>query len=196
MFDDANRRVVLGLGLSAIIMLDGSAPRVSFAKESPAKTDHPAALKGKGNTDKKGSIPAGASGKDSDRIDTRITVQPHRPALKPTTIKSLVPGSPRSFRLSRSLPSGGVVRNAIGARVPARENLGGPHFPISVHSPAAGRTGNAVVAPNLKPIVRPTALNSGAINGTTQIRGSVPSSIGGPGRAVAGINGTTIRPKH
>jgi hypothetical protein len=59
-------------------MLDGSALRVSFAKEAPAKTDHPAALKGKGNTGEnpKGGIPAGSSRKDSDRIDTCITVQP------------------------------------------------------------------------------------------------------------------------
>jgi len=177
----------------------GQRCRLASPRRPPAKTNHPAALRGKGNTGEnpKGGIPAGSSGKDSDRIDTRVTVQPHGPALKPTTIKSLVPGSPRSYRSSRPQPSGGVVRNAIGARVPARENLGRPNFPISVHSPAVGRTGNAVVTPNAKPFVRPPAPNSGAINGTTQMRrASGPSSIGGPARAVAGINGTTIRPKH
>src|SRR5277367_1209265 len=101
--------VVLGFLLSAAIMLDGSTLRVSFAKESPAKTDHAASLKGKGNNSEnpKGVTPAGSGGKDSDRIDTRITVQPYRPALKPTTIKSFVPASPRSFRLFRPEPSNG-----------------------------------------------------------------------------------------
>jgi hypothetical protein len=195
-----SHRIGLGLCLLAVVLCGKSAPRVSFAKESSAKIHHSVASKGKANTSEnpRGVNPAGFSGKDSDRIDIRITVQPHSPTLKRTTIKPLVRGSPRSYGLSRPEPSAGVVRNVIGVKVPARENPSRLNIPISAHTAVAGRTGNAAVAaPNVKPFVRPTAPNSGAINGTTPIRrGSGPSSIGGSGRAVAGINGTAIRPKH
>src|SRR5271168_3659622 len=101
-------RIGLGLCLLAVVLFSGSALQCSFAKEVPAKIDHAVAAKGKGNAseNRKGVNAAGSSGKDSDRIDTRITVQPHGSALKRTTIKSLVPGSPRAYQLSRPEPSG------------------------------------------------------------------------------------------
>jgi hypothetical protein len=58
-----------------------------------------------------------------------------------------------------------------------------------------GLVGRAVLHPNL--IVRPAASNPATINGTGVIHGhSGPSGIGGPAKAAAGVNGTTIRSKH
>jgi hypothetical protein len=52
-------------------------------------------------------------------------------------------------------------------------------------------------APNINPIVASPIGKSGAITGTGLIRrNSAQSQIGGAKATVAGINGTTIRPKH
>ncbi len=58
-----------------------------------------------------------------------------------------------------------------------------------VNGPAAGR-----------PVSSPagnSAVNRGVINGTGMVRpGSGPGTVGGPAKAGAGINGSSIRPKH
>jgi hypothetical protein len=162
---------------------------------------------------------AAGGGKDADAIDTRITVQPRRlggrDAVREGDTKPR-PFARHIFRPRRSESSGHVTRDAIGLSV-ARQGGTEPgsgqrhDLPALVHDPATAtsgfganangglaRTGAALGRPsNANPIVRPAALNRGAINGTSLARpGLGPSSIGGPAKPIAGINGTTIRPKH
>jgi hypothetical protein len=104
------------------------------------------------------------------------------------------------------------VRNAIGVTLPAHENVerrdsAHPSSTIT-HPPVAapvapgnvtGRLGKTEGAshPISNPVVTPPAANRGAINGTGLTRHNVgPPRIGGPTASVAGVNGTTIRPKH
>ncbi|MGD0331738.1 MAG: hypothetical protein ABSA90_00630 [Xanthobacteraceae bacterium] len=175
----------------------------------------------KGNVVGRDVKPSAPGGKDADAIDTRITVQPRRPGkrdeLSEGTIKPLAPRIFRPRRLSAREGRGGVTRDAIGLPVARHDYIEQPggqrrDVPTVVHEPAAGptgfganasggiaRTGGALGRPssNANQIVRPAALNRGAINGTSLARpGLGPSSIGGPAKPIAGINGTTIRPKH
>ncbi len=158
--------------------------------------------------------------KDADAIDTRFSVQPlrlgKRDELREGDTKPR-PFARHIFRPRRSESSGHVTRDAIGMPVahPGGIEQGGEErhdIPALVNNPGAvptgfganvsgglARTGGTRGRPpsNAYPIVRPTALNRGTINGTTIVRpGFGPSSVGGPAKPVAGISGTTIRPKH
>jgi hypothetical protein len=117
-----------------------------------------------------------------------------------------------SRRLSRVPQPPNLVRNAIGVPLPPRENTerrdSAHPSPAVSHPPAAasvvpgnvtGRLGKTegVNHPVANPILTPPAANRGAINGAGVMRHSVgPPRIGGPTASVAGVNGTTIRPKH
>ena len=163
---------------------------------------------------------AAGGGKDADAIDTRITVQPRRPGkrdeLREGTMKPL---APRIFRRRPSAREGrdGVTRDAIGLPVTRHDGMergnGQRHdVPALGHNPAGAptgfdanasgglaRTGGTAGHPpsNTNPIMKPATLNRGTINGTTIVRpGFGPASVGGPAKLVAGISGTTIRPKH
>jgi len=161
-------------------------------------------------------------GKDADAIDTRITVQPRRLGKRDELREG--DAKPRPFvrhifrpRRSAHESPGGVTRDAIGLPVARHDGMeqgrGQRHeFTDLIHNPAVApvgfganangglaRTGGALGRPssNANQIVRPAALNRGTINGTNLTRPGVgPSSIGGPAKPVAGISGTTIRPKH
>jgi hypothetical protein len=114
------------------------------------------------------------------------------------------------------------VRNAIGVpvlpheRVERHDNLhpdvlhpgtlSAPHNSPGGTTVAPGNVGSRLTrieggagrhAPNANPIVAPAAANRGAVSGTGLMHRNLgPSQIGGPKASVAGINGTTIRPKH
>jgi hypothetical protein len=172
-----------------------------------------------GNAAGRDVSPAPSVGKDSDAIDTRVTVRPRRlgkrDELKEGDTKPW-PFARHIFRPRRSESSGHVTRDAIGAPVahPGGIEQGRAErreMPALVNNPGAvptgfgtnasggpARTGTALGRPsNVNPIVRPAALNRGAINGTKLTRPGVgSSSVGGPAKPVAGISGTTIRPKH
>jgi hypothetical protein len=199
----------------------GATPPLSgaAASGSGSKLGDQSAPRADGDT---ATIPAGGAAsegirhaaKDSDEIDTRITVQPKRPGrgrLKignTTVVKSSV--SRNLLTRRTSVPTALVVRNAVGVSVPRREGL--EHFTIAVHGPAAGATGIGGGAigrvakpdglgerptPNANPIAKPALVNRAAINGTTLIHpGFALSGIGGPAKAITGINGTAIRTKH
>jgi hypothetical protein len=163
--------------------------------------------------------PAGGD-RDADAIDTRITVQPRRLGKRDELREGDTKPRPFArhiFRPRRSESSGHVTRDAIGVPVahPGGIEQGREErhdIPALVNNPGAvptgfganasgglARTGGTPGRPpsNAYPIVRPTALNRGTINGTTIVRpGFGPSSVGGPAKPVAGISGTTIRPKH
>ncbi len=161
--------------------------------------------------------------KDADAIDTRITVHSERPGGRDAAKEGDRKVSPfarpifRPRRLSKREGSGLVTRDAIGLPVIGHDGMeresGQRHdVPVIVHEPAVAptglgtnasgvgaRTGSSVGRPssNTNLIVRPGVLNRGTINGTTFARPGVgSSSVGGPAKPVAGISGTTIRPKH
>ena len=160
--------------------------------------------------------PSSAGDKDSDAIDTRITVQPRRLGRRDavregdTKLRLHAPHIFRPRRLSAHEDSSRVTRDAIGLPVARHDGMeqgsGQRHdLPALVHNPAAVTTGFDANAggslgrplSNANPIVRPAALNRGTINGTNLARpGFGPSSVGGPAKQVTGISGTTIRPKH
>ncbi len=165
--------------------------------------------------------PAPSAGKDSDTTDTRITVQPWAPgrrnAAKNADTKHW-PFARPLFRPRRSAHEspGGVTRDAIGlpvARHDIEQGRGQQRdLPAFVSDPAAAptglgantsgghaRSGGAFAHPpsNANSNVRSSTLNRGTINGTNFVRPGVGlSSVGGPAKPVAGISGTTIRPKH
>ncbi|MFY9894151.1 MAG: hypothetical protein WAK63_08440 [Xanthobacteraceae bacterium] len=177
----------------------------------------------RGNAAGRDVNPAPAVGKDSDAIDTRITVQPRRLGKRDelregdTKPRPFARHSFRRQRLSKREGSGQVSRDAIGLPVirhDGKEQESGQRHdvPAVVHEPAVAPTGFGANASsggartdisvgrpssNANLIVRPSALNRGTINGTSLARpGLGSSSIGGPAKPIAGINGTTIRSKH
>jgi hypothetical protein len=163
---------------------------------------------------------AAGGGKDADAIDTRIAVQPRwlrkRDELREGDTKPR-PFARHIFRPRRSESSGHVTRDAIGVPVahPGGIEQGRAErhdMPALVNNPGAVPTGFGANASsdfarpggafghtpaNANRIVRPVVPNLGTVNGTNFVRPGVgSSSIGGPAKPVAGISGTTIRPKH
>jgi hypothetical protein len=161
-------------------------------------------------------------GKDSDAIDTRITVQPRRLGKRDELREGDTKPRPfarHMFRPRRSAHEspGGVTRDAIGlpvARHDGMEQGSGERrdLPVLGHDPAAAPTGIGTNASsdfarpggafghtpsNANQIVKPAVVNRGTINGTNFARSGVgSSSVGGPAKPNTGISGTTIRPKH
>ena len=210
---------------------DGSRPPGGEdAAGGTAKPDHQRAPDGKddsktvtgegaqrGNAAGRDVNPTPAVGKDSDAIDTRVSVQPRRLRKRDELRESDTKPRPFArhiFRPRRSAHEspGHVTRNAIGAPVARPEGMapGSGQQPL-VNNPGAvaptgfgansglAKTGGASghLPSNANQIVRPSALNRGTINGTNLARpGFGPSSIGGPAKPITGISGTTIRPKH
>ncbi len=163
---------------------------------------------------------AAGGAKDADAIDARITVQPRRLGKRDELREGDTKPRPFArhiFRPRRSESSGYVTRDAIGVPVahPGGIEQGRAErhdIPALVNNPGAVPTGFGANASsdfarpggvfghtpaNANRIVRPIVPNRGTINGTTIVRpGFGPSSVGGPAKPVAGISGTTIRPKH
>jgi hypothetical protein len=202
----------------------GYAEEAARTADHPAASDskggHDEDAKGEGGGARNADPPS-SDVKASDPIDTRITVQPHRSASgrddgkdARTKLRFLAPTF-RGHRFSRT-ETPGVARNAIGvpvSRHDAGKRRNGEHLDslAAPHEPAAGtlategsgaghtKTEGQSDRPalNSNQIVRPTAPTNGVINGTGIVqRGSGPPRIGGPTTSAAGINGTTIRPKH
>jgi hypothetical protein len=63
--------------------------------------------------------------------------------------------------------------------------------------PGAAPAAPNAVRPNPSPVVVTAAATRGKINGTALIRPALaPSGLGGPAKAVVGINGSAFRSKH
>jgi hypothetical protein len=167
--------------------------------------------------DTNGTVP---DGKTSDGIDIRNGVPPRRLGAKRginTKPELLAVRNLHRRMFPPQATSHPVVRNSIGVPIPTHEpgerrDSEHPDAFDVPHGPALetpGVIGNAArrltkadghsdrPVPNTNPIVRPSAPNHAAINGTGLVHhGSGPPGIGGPTTATTGINGTTIRPQH
>jgi hypothetical protein len=167
------------------------------------------------------SKPAPATdGTNTGDIDASISVQPHRPHVRPGQTASVKtntkPVAGINLRRRVSALHSQIIRNAVGAPVATHaemERRDAVHVgaPVGGHG-AVGPTGTAAVAAdhlpktedrierpvtNTNAIVLRTAPNRGTINGSGLTRRTVgPATLGGPTTTIAGINGTTIRPKH
>ncbi len=191
----------IGSYLLAIVLLGASAMQASFAEEARS----------------------GARGRDGSALPVEPAAQSRHLGGRrndvgqvETKFRSRPSGAHHPRPLSATGASDRVVRNAIGMPVAqGAERRESEHhdFPSVVPSPVAGAVstpGNGVgnlakaeggpggiVRPAPIPAVTAIALNRGTINGTSLVRrGFGPSGVGGPARAVAGISGTTIRPKR
>jgi hypothetical protein len=229
--------VSIGLCLLAIVLFDATASRMSFAEEAPAKSDHQPAAESKGGNGEHaaGEGPAKregnstnsegqqSTGHESDRIDTRTSVEPP-PGLQArrddakspkALLRSLTHGNVQTHRRLETQPSGPVVRNAIGVTVGPHDNIAhrdghvppvivrGPVGATGVSTSASGGIAKPTGVPEIgrlsPPASTPGAItpHRGTISGTGLVHpGSGPSQIGGPAKSVATINGTTIKPKR
>lgn len=128
---------------------------------------------------------------------------------------AIEPSENRNFQARRppavTGPADFVTRNAIGLPVKPRavsQGLGGPGLPGSatplfpmqprMAGPFGGGSGNAgsrsVTVSRVSPIATPLPLPGARIEGAWMSRRvAVPAAIGGPARAVAGIDGTKFR---
>jgi hypothetical protein len=138
-----------------------------------------------------------ASDKDPGGIDTRVTVQPRRLSRRNSMKDSnrpLIAHHTAPRRLSSHSAPAQITRDALGVPVVRHEDIGGHDG--RQENPGLARTPATGPRPPFHAVVNPTAPNRGAINGTGLTRrGFGPAAIGGPARPVAGISGTTIRPK-
>jgi hypothetical protein len=151
-------------------------------------------------------------------IDTRITMQPRRlgKSVNPNTGHAHLaelpfprnPYHPRTLAALPLAPYSPPIRNAIGLPISPRGTVGprdGSHpnslrASPSVVSPAVPNTatgrlvGTGAAVPRSTPNFASPGAGRGAISGTGLApRHQGPSQIGRP-KAVAGINGTTIKP--
>jgi hypothetical protein len=166
---------------------------------------------GSAGTGKDAGSPA-AKGDEANGVDTRVTVLPRHPRDKMSDVKAVTTATPRNLLERRPRAPAAVEtvhRNAIGMTVIRHE---GPNQHLGAHNdvqgvtrppvPDAGHFANTErlgdrTTSNASTIAKSIAPNRGMINGTRQARpGSSLSAIGGPAGTVAGISGTTIRPKH
>jgi hypothetical protein len=133
----------------------------------------------------------------------------HHPGT--TSFAAGVAGRIRAHHLRVSLPPVPVERNTIGVPIAPRNVIqesgvgrSGIQAPPNFSPAAASETGSIAhqspVGPgvarwNSSPIR--SSVNRGAIDGSGLIRpSSASSALGGPAKWVAGINGSTLRPKH
>jgi len=152
--------------------------------------------------------------KDFGPIDTRITVQPRRLGGKKSGVAkanfgTIAAGSLHTRRMLGLASTNHILHNAIGLPISKREGIertiahgsngGAPGFfnrtdehvgnPNAAHSSVLQASGDRHLGS--------AGLNRAMITGTEINRlGSGLSAIGGSKKTVAGINGTTIRPRH
>lgn len=216
------RNAWLGLNvcLLAAVLLDASAARTSVAEEGHAKSDqkseHQPAHNPEGGRDEHGPAEADhhstrPDGHDHDRADTHVGFEPNGPTRRDAAkdvrdkLRSFTHGNLRQHRILAP-PAGGVARNAIGVTLPPHEV--GSVTRMVVHGPAAAPgLGIGANSPNAKPsngfhpVLAPRVVvapaNRATIAGTAMTKpGTSSSGIGGPAKAVVGINGSKIKPRY
>lgn len=178
----------IGCCVAAVVSLVRLASQPSFAQDRSAVGD------------------AGSEATMPISVQSARSAKPNAPAAP----KSLHLAPARQGRLGAAPAPGAKIigRNAIGQPVtqangatrPAADSFGRAtvHPPVAMGSAGrpslnAGSEQGRLAVPNANAPI----LNRGSIGGATMNRsGKVMSPLGGQAKPVAGINGTTIRPKH
>jgi hypothetical protein len=150
--------------------------------EAPKHANHGAAATGAGST---GDV--AAPGSDAPIV---------RGVIKPPSANAVA--RPKASQIPVNVPAAGapsaVTRNAIGVSIAPHETLPGSTVAGTVvhgPNPPAGAAFGPIGHP--APIVN---ASPGKIGGTSLIRPTLaPAGLGGPAKPVAGINGTTLRPR-
>jgi hypothetical protein len=218
----ATMEMRLRLTVPIIVLVALAAHSSGFAKEAHSQHGaHATANKGaisKGVSGKgvgtKAASPAAT--KSNTAIDAETNVAP--PVLPPQgfarqrnpqvlpSVKIVTPGN--SAAHGRATATTPAVRNAIGQPVaqpkgaqahvsPALQTSGATPQPVLHGGAASAPVGPSVPARSNAPAVNVANLASRSINGAAVIRPTVPpSGMGGPARAMHGINGTAVQNKH
>jgi hypothetical protein len=187
------QRVVGGLLLAAV--WTSSVPAQQPAPADGAGSAH-AAPPGEGERGGDLGIPLSLSGHRSAKPD--IAGQPLKLKIGPIQHPAIVPNGPAIVdRNAIGLP---VVRPAE-VRLPAAINAGHTAvLPLPALSGGAASLGSRGLPPPriAAPAPRPLVVSRGAIDGAAFTRaGTALKPLGGPAKhASAGINGTSIQPKH
>jgi hypothetical protein len=216
----SERHRTAGMGVLIALVISSAAVQPGFAKGPghsksavrPSQSNAKLAPRNENNTHVPPKTNATRGADKPPEIDTRITVQPPHfgksvnPNVKPLPIVR----NPYHPRTLSALPraSNPAARNAIGVSILPRETLGarnGAHLPTSPVSPAIPRSATGRVAGvsgvhGRGPLSPSNVLSPGASRGVISGTGLAPRhlgppQIGGP-KAVAGINGTTIKPRR
>jgi hypothetical protein len=189
----------IGRSIVALLLFGAPATQPSFAENATSgarsKAEQAAGAKEwrspggmhglKGSGPKSGGVkaPAGQGAptvaKDVNATGLRARENARNAIGQPVVHQPAVGGSPSMVQ--RPAVTLGVTGNKPGSLANANAGVGGPGYLRS----NASRT------------VPAAAVSRGRIDGAALIRpGVAPSGLGGPAKAVAGINGTAIRPKH
>ncbi len=212
MSDRARIESGLKIILLTIVLAGASWAQPSFAKE--ARAHHAGAAKD--TAGKNATRPNSLDAKPSDTLDAGVTALPPRLGVTPAKARNANTGmklaKPANFQARRAAErSNPVVRNAIGQSITEQgPAVGAMHSGAVMQRPAAVSGGNAAPANFARASGEPDSarqsphtiatasiVNRGKIDGTGLVRPAVaPSSLGGPAKAAAGINGTTLRPKR
>jgi hypothetical protein len=224
-----NNHATIGSWFFAIMLL-GLATEVTFAEDTEAggrqgnvtsnAPSNVSAAPGGSQVPPSGDVASETAAKNTEDIDTRITVQSRHAGSKPAkagevTVKFSLSGVKNLHRrvFSASGASNRMVRNAVSVPVNQHDLLdrhAGEHSLTTVpaqHIPAGavGVVGNTAVGigkPDsglvhqiiVPPSASPTILNRGISGTTARHRGVGSTGIGGPGRTATGLDGTTFRP--
>jgi len=175
------KRIALAVALIAAVSV-----QQSFARDGRA--DRPAAGAVKSERTKSAGIKSVAPG-NSPRHRA-----PGGPALKPASRNAI------GIRADRPAPVPADAGEHVRV-VPPSLPLAGPAAATSLAKPAGGPA-RAIGGPigglqNVRPTANAGIAGRGRIDGVHLIRPALaPAPLGGPARAVVGINGTALRPKH
>jgi hypothetical protein len=195
--------------LLAIVLIGASAMQPSFAK-TIAKTHHARSAAAKGVSS--GARPSAEHAKPvepqpADTGDTAIGAAPSREGTVSekarganVSTRSAAPGNYQVRRVTIPGPSEIVPRNSIGVAVippPKTATIGEPSLKPAAPVTPVPQSSIANRSVMAKPVMTASIPDRGKIDGAGLIRPSVAlSGLGGPARTFAGINGTTLRPKH
>jgi hypothetical protein len=214
----------IGRYVLAIVIFGTAVTQPNLAKEMRShRADRPAASAAPKSSTGEGAIAKGTNPVDTrssdDAGDARMTVVSPRPGFSldknrdaNVSLKISAPGNSQARRVPTAGLSDVVARNAIGQPIGEHDAIagsGGERVGSAVSpagalggttglaKPSGGLSGPSFGQQNPHPISTASIVSRGKIDGAGLIRPPLaPAGLGGPAKAVAGINGTTFRPKR